>query len=401
MPEPTMKKIVTLFLFLLFGTAILYFLSGGPLEIPLDNLFQRTHDGGRSMELNARGVRELSEGRNEPAVATLREAADLQPEDAVILRNLSIALARSAMLEGRDEAEALDMLEESLTLWPRNPEGLDGMTTIHFRNSRYDKALEYAQRLQLVLPNRTDLDAYVVHLKQRAASVKGMVAESGDRFRLLYSGNKKLEYEGEITAILQVQMDALTAALGIFPEDPVDVLILTDDLGDRADPLDPYMEGLYDGQIRLYIGDGIEDMDKFILTVRHEMIHALLHETAGILPGWVHEGLAQKIGEDPTRERIDMARRYVTDAVSKGYVVNMSALDMTFIDMGTEERSRAYATSLLFMDWLVRNYGENFIPRFVLEISSGIPSDKAVEKVTGTEFNRIQEMFNEDLMKGA
>jgi hypothetical protein len=196
-------------------------------------------------------------------------------------------------------------------------------------------------------------------------------------------------------------MDALTAALGIFPEDPVDVLILTDDLGDRADPLNPYMEGLYDGQIRLYMGEGIEDMDKFILTVRHEMIHALLHEAAGILPGWVHEGLAQKVGEDPSPERIDMARRYVVDSISRGRIVEMGAMDLTFVDMETEQRSLAYAASLLFMDWLVRNYGDNFIPRFVSEIASGISSYQAVENVTGTDFNRIQELFNTDLREGA
>jgi tetratricopeptide (TPR) repeat protein len=396
-----MKNFWTLAIFLFFMVAILYFVGGSSFQIPLDRIIHSTHDDGKSMELNARGVKELSEGQDERAVVTLREAADLQPNDPIIIRNLSIALSRSAMLDGRNEDEALGMLKESLALWPRNPEGLDGMTTIHFRNSRYGKALEYAQQLQIVLPNRPDLDAYIVHLKQRAASVKGMVSEKGDRFRLLYSGNRRLEYEGEITAILQVHMDALTSTLGIFPEDPVDVLILTDDLGDRADPMNPYMEGLYDGQIRLYMGDGIEDMEKFILTVRHEMIHALLHEAAGILPGWVHEGLAQKVGEDPARERIDMVRKYVADAISKGYMVNMAALDTTFIDMEDEDRSMAYATSLLFMDWLVNNYGELFIPRFVSEITSGIPSERAVEKVTGTDFIRIQESFNKDLKEGA
>jgi tetratricopeptide (TPR) repeat protein len=399
--ELTLRNVFTLLIFLLFGITVVFFINGGFVEIPMDWLEHRTHDVGKGMELNTRGVEELSVGQNERAVSTLREAAHLQPDDPVIKRNLSIALARSALQEGRAEGEALEMLMEALDLWPRNPEGLDGMTTIHFRNARYDEALQFAQQLQIVLPNRPDLDAYITDLKQRAANVKGMVSERGDRFRLLYSGNKRLEYEGEITAILQVHMDALTAALGIFPEDPVDVLILTDDLGERADPLNPYMEGLYDGQIRLYIGDDIEDMDKFILTVRHEMIHALLHEAAGTLPGWVHEGLAQKVGEDPSQERIDMARRYVVEAVSRGYVVEMGALDMTFVDMETEQRSMAYATSLLFMDWLVRNYGESFIPRFVLEISSGNSSYKAVEKLTGSDFSHIQELFSTDLKEGA
>jgi hypothetical protein len=301
------------------------------------------------------------------------------------------------MVEGHSDDGALNLLQESLELWPQNPEGLDGMATIHFRNSRYDEALEYATRLQVLLPDRPDLDTYVVHLRQRVDSVMGMVSEEGDRFRLLYSGERRLEFEGEVIALLQAQMDALTAALGVFPEDAVDVLILTEDLGDRADRMDPFMEGLYDGQIRLYMGDGIQDREKLVLTVRHEMVHALLHDAAGILPGWVQEGLAQKVGEDPPEEKIQAARGFVVEALKQGYDLNLGSLDNTFIGLETEERSRAYATSLLFIDWLVKNYGDNFIPKFVSEISSGTDSYAAVKNVTGIGFDRVQETFKRDL----
>ena len=192
-------------------------------------------------------------------------------------------------------------------------------------------------------------------------------------------------------------MDALTVALGIFPEDPVDVLIMTGDLGERSDPLDPLVDGLYDGQIRLYVEDGIDDREQLISTVRHEMVHALLHEAAGRLPGWVHEGLAQKVGEDPSEEVIDSARRYVARALKKGYNVNLDSLDASFITMEREERARAYATSLLFMDWMVNRFGESFIPRFVSEISTGRESSLAVQNVAGTPFEQIQVSFKQYL----
>jgi hypothetical protein len=65
--------------------------------------------------------------------------------------------------------------------------------------------------------------------------------------------------------------------------------------------------------------------------------------------------------------------------------------------MESEERSRAYATSLLFIDWLVKNYGDNFIPMFVSEISSGTGPYMAVKNVTGIGFGQVQDSFKRSL----
>jgi tetratricopeptide (TPR) repeat protein len=392
-----LKNFWTLLILMLIGVLGLYFLGGGTIEIPVERWEQRDQGRSAGLEMNARGVQELADGDAVSAVDTLRQAAQVEPRNPVILRNLSIALARSAMIDGRSEREAMKMLRESLGLWPQNPEALDGMSTIHYRKAMYSEALDYAIKLQKILPDRPDIHKYVAHLSRRAAGEMGMVSEKGDYFRLLYSGEKRLEYEGEILALLQTQMDALTAALGVFPDRAVDVLILTDDLGGRADPLESFLDGLYDGRIRLYVGAGIDDQEKLILTVRHEMIHALLHIAAGVLPGWIQEGLAQKVGENPSEEQLRAVRRFVVEALRRGHDVNLNSLDLSFIGLESEERKRAYATSLLFMDWLTKKFGENFIPTFVSELSSGKPPFRAIHNVTGMELDRLQETFNQDL----
>jgi hypothetical protein len=248
-----------------------------------------------------------------------------------------------------------------------------------------------------MMPERSDLGEYVRHLQKRVADEKGMSFEQGDHFRLFYSDEKRLEYEGEILSILQAELDSLTVALGIFPDKPIDVLLLTEDLGTRADPLDPFLEGLYDGQIRLYMGDGIDDRQKLILTVRHEMVHALLHRAAGNLPGWVQEGLAQKAGEEPAEDHLVVVRRYIAREVSEGYTVDLSTMGTSFINMENVSRTRAYATSLVFMDYLSRVYGNNFIPRFVAELTSGVSSDDALKTLTGYSFDQLQVSFTTDL----
>jgi len=391
-----LKKLHYLLIFLLLGAVGAYFM-GVYLDMSVDRLINRIPGEGSSQELNTKGVAELNAGNPAGAVAVLREASRLEPDDAIIARNLSIALARQANDMSGNEQTAVSLLNESLQLWPNNPEGLNRLSTLHFKAARYKYALDSAMKLQEMMPERADLAEYVRHIQKKVANEQGMSSEQGDHFRLLYSDQKRLEYEGEILAILQTQLDSLTVALSIFPDKPIDVLLLTEDLGTRADPLDPFLMGLYDGQIQLYLGDGVDDRNKLILTVRHEMVHALLHQAAGNLPGWVQEGLAQMAGEEPAEDHLVAAKKYIAREIRGGYKVDLSAMGISFINLDSETRTRAYATSLLFMEYLTRVYGNSFIPRFVAELTSGESPRDALNTLTGFTFAQLQVSFSKEL----
>ena len=259
-----MRKLYTFTILLLLVIGGLYLLglfTDSPIDkvFSLNSIIRKGSRIGPGQNLNTKGVNELNAGNPEAALGVLREAHRLEPENPVITRNLSIALARVANNMPNEGESTIKLLEESLAMWPENPESLDGLSVIHFRAARYAQALETATMLREIMPEREDLAQFVLLLQKKIEDEKGMSWEVGDRFRLLYSDEKKLEYEGEILSALQTQLDSLTVALGVFPEKPIDVLLLTSDLGDRASPMDPSLEGLYDGQIRLYAGDGIED----------------------------------------------------------------------------------------------------------------------------------------------
>jgi tetratricopeptide (TPR) repeat protein len=392
-----LRNVLTLLILLAMAAGAIIVFGRIPLDLPVDALMSRVKKEQPGGELNAKAVEKLAAGSPLEAVEMLREAVRLEPENTVVRRNLSVALARVAGESLKDTDKAKRLLDESEQLWPVNPEALDGLANLHYREGRYEEALGYARKLQKRMPGREDLAKYVAHLEQRVSSREGMVIEEGDNFRLLYSGQRKLEYEGQILALLQVEMDSLTVALGIFPSEPVDVLILTEELGSRADPFDPFLEGLYDGQIRLYVGEGIEDEEKLALTVRHEMVHALLHRAVGNLPSWVQEGLAQKVGEEPSPEHLQEVRSYMFREISKGYVVDLASLDRSFITMDAERRTRAYAVSLLFMDYLEHNYSRNFIPLLVSELTDGTAPVKAIESLTGKSFHQLQQSFIREL----
>jgi tetratricopeptide (TPR) repeat protein len=180
-----LKNIFYLLLIMGMAAGAFVLFGGIQVELPVDVFMSRGGEEHPSEELNAKAVDALDAGNNEQAVAMLREAVLLEPENGVVMRNLSVALARVAWENLEDEEAALKLLGESETMWPVNPETLDGLSTLHYRAGRYEEALEYARKLKLRFPDREDLANYVVHLEQRVTSSEGMVSEEGDNFRLL------------------------------------------------------------------------------------------------------------------------------------------------------------------------------------------------------------------------
>ena len=109
--------------------------------------------------------------------------------------------------------------------------------------------------------------------------------------------------------------------------------------------------------------------------------------------------MAQKAGEEPNEDHIVATRRYVANKIREGYSVELSNMGISFINMDKESRTIAYATSLLFMDYLSRKYGSGFIPRFVSELISEVSPRDALRTLTGSTFAQLQVSFSEDLEK--
>lgn len=355
----------------------------------------------RASHLNQEGLAKLTEGRPAEAVVVFRAARDLQPGNAAISHNLSLGLARVAMSRSDkgDVRSARDLLGEALDVWPENPEALRVMAAIQYRAGQYREARKTALRLNGLYPGDMDVEQFIVHLEANIREAEGMVSEEGHHFRLLYSGDRRLEFEGEFLLLLQDEMDSLTSLMGYFPSDVIEVLLMTEDLGERSTPEDPLLSALYDGKIRVYLVGHVGSEEDLRKIVRHEMVHALLHRAGGILPGWFQEGLAQFLGDRLAEEGPAM-RSYLLMRLRDGYVLDLSGIGESFIQLAEDERTTAYAASYLFLEYLIRTYGENLIPIILGELERGVALEAVLRELTGKDVAALQTDFLADIRRG-
>ncbi|GBE15822.1 MAG TPA: hypothetical protein ENH32_08440 [Proteobacteria bacterium] len=397
-----MNKVVgTLIAGVMCVTLILILSNQLPSYIGQKSVLKKKEGTSESHALNQQGVGFLKKGKFQKAVEKFRAAGAMDPKDLVIAHNLSLGLARLSKVNGNSagsrRSEAL--LKEALNLWPENPEALNSLSFRYYEDGRYRDAWNLAVRLAAFNPDLPHLSDYIARLKGLMEEDKGMVAEEGQYFRLLYSGARQLEFEGELLFILQEQMDSLTAALGIFPSHPIDVLLMTKDLGEKAKPVDPVFKGIYDGRIRLYPGDSLNDREMWTGTVRHEMVHALLHQAGGILPAWFQEGVAQKLGERPSAGKALEMKRALRNAMEGVFTPDLLSYGDSFVSLPADERNLAYADSYLFIEYLEGKYGENMIPVIVSDLQQGLTLEEAMRAFTKKDISDLQADFIKDLQK--
>lgn len=135
------------------------------------------------------------------------------------------------------------------------------------------------------------------------------------------------------------------------------------------------------GQIILPLAKGkAVDIENLNRSVRHEYTHAILSAlSAGNLPGWLDEGLAQWFeGEESPG-----LRNALREWLKNHEPVSLSLLQGGFTKLNAEMVPAAYAQSLLATRLLAEKYGFPALAAYFLLLRDGVDNDSAFE----TAFN--------------
>ncbi|TAH38929.1 MAG: hypothetical protein EYC70_03175 [Planctomycetota bacterium] len=278
---------------------------------------------------NEAGVAALAEARYDDAVAALENARRLLPDDATVRVNLARAYAfrgRSLLDAGR-VPEALRDFGAGVAV-DRDGGALETLSAeAHLRLGRREQAqaaldavlrdfpdylpaarlgaelaavtgrLEAAIALLHAAATRHPEDAAVAarlaQLQEEKRALEGFLTDGSTHFDYRYDPHRP-----DLVAALPLLMEDLEAAyqavaarLGLAPQDRILVLVLDRERYRGGAP--EWSGGLYDGRIRLAVGDYRGERDGLQATLRHEYTHAALHRLGPPLPTWLHEGLAQ------------------------------------------------------------------------------------------------------------
>lgn len=370
-----------------------------------------------AVEWNERGVELLGEEHLDEALDAFQRARALAPEDAVVAVNLARAFGH----RGRRRAEAGKLAEALADFRAGTATDRDGGSNevlaaqVLARQGAREAARELVDRVRADFPDNLaaarlaadlravagDLDGAVEvlsaalargpadaslagrlrQLEEEREAFRGFLTDSSAHFDFRYDPRRE-EVVQAVPAIMSDLEDAylrVAADFGLAPVDRVLVLVL-----DRARyrlEAPAWSAGLYDGRIRLAVGDFAAERETLRGTMRHEFVHAALHRLGPPLPTWFQEGLAQLV-EDRS---VPAARRLLATEDPPG-IAELGDDWTAWTDRGRVTRAYAYALSLC------RFLGEEYGPTcyaLLFEALRTAPFEEAFRRTFGKDLEAV------------
>jgi tetratricopeptide (TPR) repeat protein len=253
-------------------------------------------------------------GRPEDARRPLARAIELEPR-----------LTAASALLGRIVYDAGD---------------LDGAIAI------YERALEHGR-------GYPEIQAQLERWRSEASVHAGFEEKRAGRFNLLFEGPEERQLADRVHRTLESAYWQIGRRLNGYPGDAIQVLLYTEQHFRDITRSPAWSAGVYDGRIRIAVGDALRTPAALDRVVVHELAHAMVQQIAprGV-PTWLHEGLAVHFegGDD----------RWIDEVLGgAGRLAPLSSLDGGFGRLTEDVATLAYAESAAATAVLINRLGPN------------------------------------------
>jgi tetratricopeptide (TPR) repeat protein len=254
--------------------------------------------------------------------------------------------AVTAYKEG-DLPQAQAQLEALVRAYPKQAALYHLLGKIRYDTGDNAGAVRIIERGLQHAPNHAALTKLLKSARGEAALSKGVSLF----FDFYYDGNKRLDLHAEYVPLAHM-LDAAYSHLGrelrYFPKDRVQVVLY--DVTDFASSIRPdaWVGGLYDGKIRVPVGNFAHEQARLQRVLTHEYTHAVVHRIAPACPTWLNEGLAQ-IMEGADREAADKRLR-------AGGHLPFEQLSQSFKGLTPQQARQAYDMSLSMTALLIERH---------------------------------------------
>ena len=259
------------------------------------------------------------------SVKAFKKAAALDDSNPVILLNLA-----HAYWEQRDRALNRDLLTKLIRLAPDEPFPHLAMADLLQEQNQLAEAAKHLAQATDRARQDPALQSYLASVTakvRRTESVEAnMTARSSTHFMVKFDG---AEDRGTWTTVLEILEEAyreIGQKFGHFPSKPIVVVLHTKDSFQGATGSPAWADGLYDptlGRIQLPTQEATTDTKWLTSVLRHEYVHALLHDRLGAssnaLPTWLNEGLAMQLAGDAWPE-LDQAMQGDVKVIPLNYL---------------------------------------------------------------------------------
>ncbi len=320
------------------------------------------------------GWQSLRAGKAEEAGLLFRQGLQQEPESSPLLMGLALA----AVHAGRPN-EALEPLERAVRVSP-DPDATLLLARLYDQRDQSAPAMAHLRRLLERDPTHAEATRLLAKLERERRAEAGYWKDETAHFVVKYRGPRELEIRRTVLEILEEVRAAVGHEFNFFPAERITVILYPDERFQEVTGTHHWVNGLFDGKIRLPVGAlhgrtrGLEHL------LTHEYTHAVVHLLSrGRAPRWLQEGLAQhaeRVPDDPDLH------------LSGG--MTLAGLEALLRDGDVAKARMGYQISLWVVRDLLQRGGMERVRELLLRLGRGESAADAVPRVYGLPLAELE-----------
>jgi len=278
-----------------------------------------------------------------------------------------------------------DLLEKGIAMSPNDP-----WLHLYLADLLFDKDdlsgaalhLDHATNRAAQTPAfQSSLKIMTDKVKRAEKAEQKFVSRDSSHFKVKFDGNDDYEVWNRVLEILEDAYREIGQKFSYFPSKPIMVVLHSRQAFRSATGSPAWADGLFDGvlgRIQIPTQGALTDQQWLTRVLRHEYVHALLHDRMGgrlgAVPTWLNEGLAMQLAGDPWPDLDEIVRgrgRTVT-------LIPLSNLEGGWGNLPTTLAQLAYLEGNSATLYLIDRFGMEKMRELVGQLSKGQSMDTAV-----------------------
>ncbi len=345
---------------------------------------------------NNLGVLKEKARGTEAAVSAFKTSVSLDPKNPT--SNLNLA---HAYWELRDPALTPEFLEKVMHLAPDNPFPHLVLADLLYEKDdlasaalHLDQATERAQQDPSL---HSYLKAVTAKVKRTEKTERSFATRESSHFTVKFDGGEDYATWSRVLEILEDAYRDIGQKFGYFPSKSIMVVLHTRNTFQSATGSPAWADALYDhilGRIQIPTQGALTDEKWLARVLRHEFVHALLHEQMGVqagrLPTWLNEGLAMQLAGDPWPD---------IDQLVQGEIklIPLTLLEGGWGGFPTEVATVAYLEGNSATLYLIDRFGMNKVGEILGHLKAGQSIAAAMQDKLFMPYDQFQRQWVENL----
>jgi tetratricopeptide (TPR) repeat protein len=310
--------------------------------------------------LGRSGTAAIENRRFGDALAAFTRAAALQPGDATFCFGAGVA----AFMLGQNEV-ARSRFECALATNPDYLQATLWLGDLHYRAGRLDEAIAVYESAQERAPSAGELQEQLVVWRKEQELQRRFQEVRSPHFTALFEASTDEPLARLAVARLEAAYERVGVALGVYPPQPIVVVLYTRDQFGSITRLADWSAAAYDGRIRVRLGGALQERDELDRVLSHEFVHAVVAMLGGrTVPAWMNEGLATVLEPAGSSD----AEAPLLEAKERP---GLSSLHGSFGGFSRRDAEIAYASSARAVRRLLERHGAPALVALLKDLGRG------------------------------